>query len=119
MFQVTLIRPGLTEFDRQHRIQGSLDLPLNAEGELELDTIFESLQGEDLEVLYCSPTNPASSTARQLGERLGIPVERVGRTFQLRFGTLARPDDRRDQRSLPQSLQTMARNPRSRLSTGW
>lgn len=75
MSQVTLIRPGLTEFDRQHRIQGSLDLPLNAEGELEIDEIFELLQNEGLEVLYCSPTNPAVSTAEYLGERLGIPVK--------------------------------------------
>jgi phosphoserine phosphatase len=77
MFQVTLIRPGLTEFDRQHRIQGTLDLPLHAEGEIEIDNIYEAIRDEKLEILYCSPTNPAAATAERLGERLGIPVKEL------------------------------------------
>ncbi|MBD3676144.1 MAG: histidine phosphatase family protein [Planctomycetaceae bacterium] len=75
MFSLTLIRPGSTEFDEQHRIQGALDLPLSTEGESELGAIIDSLRSSEIEVLYCSPNEPALSTAQRIGEALSIPVK--------------------------------------------
>ena len=77
MFQIVLIRPGLTDFDLQHRIQGSLNLPLCTEGELEIDALIEPLRDSGIEVLYAAPTDPARSTAERLGEALGIPVKEL------------------------------------------
>ena len=77
MFSLTLIRPGSTDFDEQHRIQGSLDLPLSTEGESEIETIIERLRTTELEVIYCSPNEPALSTAQRIGKTLGIPVKEL------------------------------------------
>lgn len=75
MFSLTLIRPGATEFDHQHRIQGALDLPLSADGESEIDAVAEEVRASGIEVIYTSPNEPALSTAQRLGEALQIPVK--------------------------------------------
>ena len=36
MLQIVLIRPGSTDYDRQERIQGTLDIPLDKQGTAEL-----------------------------------------------------------------------------------
>jgi len=75
MSEVILIRPGCTDFDEQHRIQGMLDLPLNHRGEVQVDSLVEELQDLNLEVIYTSSCEPARSTAETIGKSLGIPVK--------------------------------------------
>jgi len=75
MFSLTLIRPGSTEFDEQHRIQGALDLPLSSHGESEIETTIQQLRSSGIEVIYTSPNEPAVSTAQRIGEALSIPVK--------------------------------------------
>lgn len=75
MFQMAIIRPGLTEFDLQNRLQGALDLPLSSEGEQDIEQILELLKSTVIEILYSSPGEPARSTARKIAARLGIPVK--------------------------------------------
>ena len=75
MFSLTLIRPGATDFDHQHRIQGALDLPLSADGESEIDSAIEEVRASGIEIIYSSPNEPALSTAQRLGEALQIPVK--------------------------------------------
>ncbi|MDG2391637.1 MAG: histidine phosphatase family protein [Planctomycetaceae bacterium] len=77
MFSLTLIRPGSTEFDEQHRIQGALDLPLSSEGEHEIDAAIESLQERGIQVIYTSPNEPALSTAQRIGKALSIRVKEL------------------------------------------
>lgn len=74
---VAIIRPGKTEFDEQDRIQGSLDLPLSEQGEAQIGAIVDQLRGLDIEQIYTSPTDPAISTARRVGDALGVPVKEV------------------------------------------
>lgn len=72
-----VIRPGETEFDVQHRIQGALDLPLTERGRSQILEIVKELRGREIEVIYTSPNEPAHSTAKTLGEVLDIPVQSV------------------------------------------
>lgn len=72
-----VIRPGETDFDVQHRIQGALDLPLNERGRSQIQEIVNQLRGREIEVIYTSPNEPALSTAKTLGEVLDIPVQSV------------------------------------------
>lgn len=74
---VAIIRPGLTEYDEQDRIQGSLDLPLSAQGEAQITQIVDRLRGLQIEQIYTSPTDPARSTARSIGDALGVPVKEI------------------------------------------
>lgn len=72
---VVLIRPGCTDFDRDERIQGTLDLPLNSEGEEQVTQLVSKLENSGIEAIITSSSEPALSTAQQIGENLGVPVK--------------------------------------------
>ncbi len=81
-----VVRPGETEFDGQSRIQGSLDLPLTDLGRQQVSEIVEQLRLEAFDVIYASPTEPASTTAEIIGHALGIPVKIVDGLANLHQG---------------------------------
>ncbi len=72
---VVLIRPGCTDFDRDERIQGTLDLPLNSEGEEQVKKLVSKIDQCGIETIITSPSEPALSTAQKLGEELDVPVK--------------------------------------------
>ncbi len=86
MVDVVLIRPGCTDFDEQHRIQGALDLPLNSRGQEQIAGIVKRLSEMDLELIYASPCEPARSTANTLGAELGIRVKEIDELRNLNHG---------------------------------
>jgi probable phosphoglycerate mutase len=75
MSDVVIIRPGCTDFDEENRIQGSLELPLNARGVEQVQDIVRQLVGLPIKALYTSPVEPCRSTAEAIGEGLGVPVK--------------------------------------------
>lgn len=77
MSDVVVIRPGCTDFDAQHRIQGALDLPLNDRGIEQVGELVEQLRPLSLEMLITGDCEPARSTAEALGRELGIEVREV------------------------------------------
>lgn len=77
MYTALVIRPGETDFDREERIQGSLDLPLSAEGRAQVARVIEQLRTQKPDVLLTSPSEPARSTAEMLSEALGIPLREL------------------------------------------
>lgn len=81
-----VIRPGETDFDQQSRIQGALGLPLTSAGQQQVDETISRLAGTPLEVVYASPTEPALSTARQLGAALDVPVKELEGLENLNHG---------------------------------
>ena len=44
MLQIVLVRPGSTEYDAQERIQGTLDVPLNEQGNTEVAQVIHELR---------------------------------------------------------------------------
>jgi probable phosphoglycerate mutase len=77
MAEVVLIRPGFTDFDDQKRIQGTLDLPLNARGEEQAAQLAEQLRSTQVELVYTAPCEPARATAKIIGDELGLPVKEL------------------------------------------
>jgi len=75
MSEVILVRPGHTDFDEQHRIQGLLDLPLSERGRLHIDALVEQLRPLDVDVIYTDPGEPARTTAAALGAALDVTVK--------------------------------------------
>jgi len=75
MSRFFLIRPGCTEFDEQQRIQGRLDLPLSCKGVEQVERLLKELAELPLDKVYCSPTEPALSTARQLAQIQAVPCK--------------------------------------------
>jgi broad specificity phosphatase PhoE len=72
-----LIRPGCTDYDEQHRIQGALDLPLNDRGQQQVDELIEQLRDQELDKIYTSVSEPARSTALAIGASLDVPVKEL------------------------------------------
>ena len=77
MPHIYLIRPGCTDFDEQHRIQGKLDLPLSVRGQEQLARLLLDLAKIEIDVLYSSPCEPARSTALALGAARGLAVKEI------------------------------------------
>ena len=77
MATAVVVRPGETDFDEQERIQGALDLPLNERGQSQLIETIAQLDKSGVEVIYASPTEPASTVARELGAALDVPVRNL------------------------------------------
>lgn len=71
MPHVVLIRAGATDFDDQHRIQGSLELPLNERGHAEVGELIEALREDDIRRIITPPSEPSLSTASGLSRGLG------------------------------------------------
>src|SRR5262245_35290305 len=86
MPQIILIRPGCTEFDEQHRLQGNLDLPLSKRGEEQNARTLGDLAGFALDVIYASPCEPSRSTAAALGAAHGVVVREIESLHNVNHG---------------------------------
>jgi len=86
MLRIVLIRPGSTDYDQEGRIQGTLDIPLNAEGAAEVTQLVEQLRGEGIEILYSPECQPAWQTADAVAQGLGIKLKKVDNMGNLNHG---------------------------------
>ncbi len=87
MTKFILISPGSTEFDRQGRILGTLDVPLSEEGTGEIDQIIRQLGDESsLNVVYTSPCESAEQTAGRMAEALGIRAKKLDQLKNIDHG---------------------------------
>lgn len=86
MVKIVLIRPGSTDYDRQRRIQGTLDVPLNLEGNAEVARAIDELRDVTLEAVYASSGQPAVETAQALAKSRGLKVRKLERMKNLDHG---------------------------------
>ncbi len=70
--EVLLVRHGETEDNAAARFQGQLDTPLNDRGREQSEALAQTLRGEGLRALYCSPLLRAHGTARIVGAAIGL-----------------------------------------------
>ncbi|WP_372400207.1 histidine phosphatase family protein [Azospirillum sp. HJ39] len=83
MIRLAFLRHGVTGWNREGRIQGRTDIPLDAEGRDRLDRLAlpEAWRGA---VLHASPLSRAVETARRLGG--GRPVRTDARLIEMDWG---------------------------------
>ena len=72
MTELIVIRHGETDWNRQHRFQGQIDVPLNAIGLEQADRLSRRLADEPVDVLVCSDLQRARSTAEALSRVRGL-----------------------------------------------
>jgi len=77
MSQIVLIRPCSTDYDEQGRIQGTLDIPLNAQGSASAQQLAEQLRPLNISIIYSSPGQSSWQTASAIGETLDVKVKKV------------------------------------------
>jgi probable phosphoglycerate mutase len=61
--RITAVRHGETDWNAQARIQGQLDIPLNARGQWQAEQAGRALSQEDIDRIYSSDLSRAHSTA--------------------------------------------------------
>jgi probable phosphoglycerate mutase len=87
MFQIFLIRPGATDYERQGRVQGTLDVPLCEEGQREVAGLIGQLRGLGrLDVIYYSPAQSAEETAQAIGAALDVRTRCLDKLQNLDHG---------------------------------
>lgn len=70
MSTVVLIRAGCTDYDEQHRLMGTLDMPVNERGVEQIREINRQLtaKGIRLQAILTSPDDPACGTAHGIAK---------------------------------------------------
>src|SRR5690606_21892304 len=69
---LALVRHGRTEWNRQRRMQGRADVPLDDHGRAQADAVGQLLSRAVWSVVVSSPLQRAAETARIIGARLGV-----------------------------------------------
>ncbi len=72
MSYLYLVRHGETEWNRQHRIQGSTDIPLNATGRRQAERAGRLLARREWDHVYSSPLSRAFETATIVSDAIGL-----------------------------------------------
>jgi 2,3-bisphosphoglycerate-dependent phosphoglycerate mutase len=72
MTELVLIRHGETDWNRELRFQGQVDVPLNATGHEQARRVAERLAGERFDQLYVSDLIRTRQTAQPTSDRLGL-----------------------------------------------
>lgn len=76
---IYLLRHGETDWNKEGRIQGHTDIPLNENGRMQITRTTAGLSGAcpDMDVILCSPLSRAKESARIAAEQLNYPREKI------------------------------------------
>ncbi len=69
-----LFRHGETDWNREGRLQGRTDVPLNATGRIQAEALAKKLVDEGIECVLSSDLARAAMTARVVAEVCGVPI---------------------------------------------
>jgi len=72
--RVLVIRHGETAWNRESRIQGHIDIPLNDQGRWQAERLAQALADEPLAAIYSSDLQRAFDTAQAIAEATGLDV---------------------------------------------
>ena len=86
--RVFLLRHGQTAWNAEQRLQGQLDVPLDAVGQRQVEQMAAALAGEDLAAIYSSDLMRALDTALALARATGLPVIQDKALRERGFGRL-------------------------------
>lgn len=86
MTELVLIRHGETDWNRELRFQGQVDVPLNATGHEQARRVAERLAGERFDALYVSDLIRTRQTADPTAERLGLAGQYDAALREQNFG---------------------------------
>ena len=74
MLEILLIRHGETDWNAERRLQGHLDIPLNAHGQRQAAALGQALLDEPLDAIIASDLQRARQTAEAIGAPRGMAV---------------------------------------------
>lgn len=103
--RIIAIRHGETTWNVDARIQGSLDIPLNATGQAQALRLAQALAGEPIRAIYASDLTRAWETAQHLGRAQQLDVIPEKGLRERRFGEFEGKTFREIEAHLPEQAQ--------------
>ena len=83
-----LIRHGETDWNRELRFQGHIDIPLNDTGHEQARRLGLRLAGEPVDLFFCSDLLRAQQTAAPAAQQLALPVVTQAALREQHFGVV-------------------------------
>lgn len=84
--RICLVRHGETAWNAERRIQGQLDVPLNANGVAQARAVANTLRHESFDAIYSSDLSRARHTADAVAHVLHLPVTPLADLRERNFG---------------------------------
>lgn len=88
MSELVFVRHGETDWNRQQRFQGQIDVPLNDTGRLQAQRLAEAIRGERFDLLLCSDLQRARETIAPLEAALAARAVAQREWREQGFGVL-------------------------------
>ena len=82
------IRHGETDWNRQRRYQGKIDIPLNDTGEQQAKDAVAGLLGKGITHIFSSPLRRARRTADIINSVLDLPLTEIDTLQECNFGEM-------------------------------
>ncbi|MDN4055869.1 histidine phosphatase family protein [Massilia sp. YIM B02763] len=83
---ILLIRHGETAWNAERRLQGHLDIPLNAEGERQAALLAAALAAESIDAVVSSDLMRARQTAQAVADIKGLPLRQDAQLRERGYG---------------------------------
>ncbi len=83
-----LVRHCQTDWNREHRIQGSSDVHLNEEGRRQSSALTEWFKQFKIDAIYSSPMRRAIETAEGIAKNFNLKIRTLEGLRELNHGTL-------------------------------
>jgi probable phosphoglycerate mutase len=96
------VRHGETDWNVEKRLQGQLDVPLNAVGRAQARAVARSLAAECFSAVYSSDLSRAMDTASEIAQALGLTVQPTPSLRERHFGVYQGLTQDEAQRSDPE-----------------
>ena len=88
VLMIYFIRHGETEYNKDARFQGHLDIPLNKVGVLQAQTALEKSKQLNFDKIYCSPLSRARQTAEIINTHHNVKLIEDDRLKEIYMGSL-------------------------------
>lgn len=86
MTRIVLVRHGQTEWNKEERFRGRVDIDLDEVGKRQAQAAGERLARWEVSALYSSPLKRAMATAEAIAECLGLSVQILDGLNDMHFG---------------------------------
>ena len=88
--RLILVRHGQTDWNKEKRIQGQLDIPINTDGRKQIPSIISGLahlkSAKSIDALYSSQLSRSWETAEEIGKVFSLKVKRLKELNELHQG---------------------------------
>lgn len=86
--RICIVRHGETDWNAEKRLQGQIDIPLNAVGHAQAAAAAAGLRGHGFDVIYSSDMARTRQTAAPIAAALGLPVFEAAGLRERHYGLM-------------------------------